>query len=105
MNLLLVIIFVFLLNLPFGYWRANVKKYGLQWAMAIHIPVPFIIAARIFSDIGFELYTYPILVGAFFLGQFVGRFLYTRRRNLGQSPLTSCLVMDIVRQNLNIILP
>ena len=99
MNLILVTIFVFLLNLPFGYWRANVKKYGVQWAMAIHIPVPFIIAARIFSDIGFELYTYPILVGAFFLGQFVGRFLYTRRRNLGQSPLTSCLVMDIVRQN------
>ncbi len=99
MNLILVTIFVFLLNLPFGYWRANVKKYGLQWAMAIHIPVPFIIAARIFSDIGFELYTYPILVGAFFLGQLLGKFLYTRRKKLGQSPLTSCLVMDIVRQN------
>lgn len=99
MNLILVTIFVFLLNLPFGYWRANVKKYGLQWAMAIHIPVPFIIAARIFSDIGFELYTYPILVGAFFLGQLLGKFLYTRRKNLGYKPLTSCLVMDIVRQN------
>ena len=99
MNLILVTIFVFLLNLPFGYWRANVKKYGLQWALAIHIPVPFIIAARILSDIGFEFYTYPVLVGAFFLGQFVGRFLYTKRKNLGQSPLTSCLVMDIVRQN------
>ncbi|MBK7499427.1 MAG: hypothetical protein IPI19_10035 [Ignavibacteriales bacterium] len=99
MNLILVTIFVFLLNLPFGYWRANVKKYGVQWAMAIHIPVPFIIAARIFSDIGFELYTYPILVGAFFLGQLLGKFLYTRRKKLGQSPLTSCLVMDIVRQN------
>jgi len=99
MNLILVTIFVFLLNLPFGYWRANVKKYRLQWALAIHIPVPFIIAARIFSDIGFELYTYPILIGAFFLGQFVGRFLYTRRKNLGQSPLTSCLVMDLVRNN------
>ena len=99
MNLILITIFVFLLNLPFGYWRANVKKYGLQWAMAIHIPVPFIIAVRILSDIGFELYTYPILIVAFFLGQFVGRFLYTRRKNLGQSPLTSCLVMDLVRQN------
>jgi hypothetical protein len=99
MNIFLVIIFVLLLNLPFGYWRANVKKYGLQWAMAIHIPVPFIIAARIFSDIGFELYTYPILVGAFFSGQLLGKFLYTRRKNLGQSPLTSCLVMDLVRNN------
>ena len=99
MNLILITIFVFLLNLPFGYWRANVKKYGLQWAMAIHIPVPFIIAARIFSDIGFKLYTYPILVGAFFLGQLLGKFLYTRRKNLGQSPLSSCLIMDLVRNN------
>ena len=99
MNLILITIFVFLLNLPFGYWRANVKKYGLQWALAIHIPVPFIITARIFSDIGFELYTYPILVGAFFLGQLLGKFLYTRRKNLGQSPLSSCLIMDLVRQN------
>ena len=99
MNLILITIFVFLWNLPFGYWRANVKKYGLQWALAIHIPVPFIITARIFSDIGFELYTYPILVGAFFLGQLLGKFLYTRRKNLGQSPLSSCLIMDLVRQN------
>ncbi|RPI62112.1 MAG: hypothetical protein EHM44_07405 [Ignavibacteriales bacterium] len=99
MNLILVAIFVFLLNLPFGYWRANVKKNSFQWVLAIHIPVPFIIAARIFSDIGFELYTYLILVGAFFLGQFIGRLFYIRRKKTGQSPLTSCLVMDLVRNN------
>ncbi len=99
MNLLFVTTFVFLLNLPFGYWRANVRVYGLQWALAIHIPVPFIIAARIFSNIGFEFYTYPILIGAFFLGQFLGKYLYTKRRNLGNTPLTSCLVMDLVRSN------
>lgn len=97
MNLIIVTLFVFILNLPFGYWRANVKKYGLQWVLAIHVPVPFIIAARIWSNIGFELYTYPILVGAFFLGQFLGYHLYTKRKSLGQSPLTSCLVMDLVR--------
>jgi hypothetical protein len=96
MNLLFVTIFVFLLNLPFGYWRGNVKKYGLQWALAIHIPVPFVIAARIFSDIGFAFYTYPILVGAFFLGQYLGKLLYSRRKNLGLSPITSCMVMDLV---------
>ena len=99
MNLILVIIFVFLFNLPFGYWRANVKKFSLQWILAVHLPVPFIIAARIYSNIGFELYTYPILVGSFFLGQFLGKYLYSRRKNLGQTPLTSCLVMDLVREN------
>jgi hypothetical protein len=97
MNLLFVTVFVFLLNLPFGYWRANVPKYRIQWALAIHIPVPFVIAARIYSNLGFELYTYPILVGAFFLGQYFGKYFYTKRKILGLSPITSCLVMDLVR--------
>ncbi|HMN24187.1 MAG TPA: hypothetical protein PKE38_06790 [Ignavibacteriaceae bacterium] len=99
MNLIFVAIFVFVFNLPFGYWRANVPKYGLQWALAIHIPVPFIIIARIYSNIGFELYTYPILVGAFFLGQVAGKYLYSKRKSLGHTPITSCLIMDLVRQN------
>lgn len=98
MNLILVTIFVFVLNLPFGYWRANVPKYKLQWALAIHIPVPFIIIARVYSNIGFELYTYPILVGAFFLGQVAGKYLYSKRKSLGCTPITSCLIMDLVRQ-------
>jgi len=99
MNLILVTLFVFILNLPFGYWRANVRVYKLQWMLAIHIPVPFVIAARIFSDIGFEFYTYPIFITAFFIGQFLGKYLYTKRKKLGSSPLTSCLVMDLVRNN------
>jgi hypothetical protein len=99
MHLLFVTIFVFILNLPFGYWRANVRKYGIQWALAIHIPVPFVIAVRIFSNIGFELYTYPILIAAFFLGQYLGQYFYFKRKNMGLSPLTSCLVMDLARQN------
>jgi len=99
MNLLFVTIFVFVLNLPFGYWRANVNRYGLQWVLAIHIPVPFVIAARIFSDIGFAIYTYPIIIIAFFLGQFAGKYFHKTRKKRGHSPLTSCLVMDLVRNN------
>lgn len=99
MNLIFVTIFVFVFNLPFGYWRANVKKFSFQWALAIHLPVPFIIAARIYSDIGFAFYTYPVLVTAFFFGQFLGKYFYSRRKNLGHTPVTSCLVMDLVRQN------
>ncbi|MBK7980449.1 MAG: hypothetical protein IPK06_10765 [Ignavibacteriae bacterium] len=76
MKITLVAIAVLLLNLPFGYWRSKVKKFSLQWFLAIHIPVPFVILLRIYSNIGFELYTYPVLVGSFFLGQFIGaRFL------------------------------
>ncbi len=99
MKLLLVTIVVFLFNLPFGYWRANVKKFSLQWVLAIHIPVPFVILERIFSGIGFEFYTYPVLIAAFFIGQFSGSKLYLKRKKLGYIPLTSCLIMDIVKQN------
>jgi hypothetical protein len=72
MGLWTVALLVFLLDLPFGYWRASVRKRSLQWFLAVHIPVPVIIALRIYSGLGFKLITFPVIVGAFFLGQFVG---------------------------------
>jgi hypothetical protein len=72
MKLILVASIVFLLNIPFGYWRYGVKKFSIQWFLAIHLPVPLVILIRIYSDIGFEIITYPIIIAAFFLGQFVG---------------------------------
>lgn len=99
MNIFFVTIIVFLFNIPFGYWRANVKKFSLQWVLAIHIPVPFIILLRVYSKIGFAFYTYPILVGAFFIGQFTGKYLFDRRKKLNRLPLTSCIIMDFVRDN------
>lgn len=72
MGLWTVAILVFLLNLPFGYWRASVRKLSTQWFLAVHIPVPLVIALRIFSGLGFKLISFPVIVGAFFLGQFVG---------------------------------
>lgn len=96
MSLILTALFVFIINLPFGYWRANVRRYSLQWVLAIHIPVPFVVLLRIYSNIGFELYTYPILVAAFFIGQYAGKILSDRRRGSAM-PTSSCLVMDLYR--------
>jgi hypothetical protein len=97
MNLTLVAVTIFLFNIPFGYWRANVKKFSLQWILSVHIPVPFIILLRIGSNIGFALYTYPILVGAFFLGQLAGKSFFVQRKKVNMNPLSSCLVMDLYR--------
>jgi hypothetical protein len=72
MKLILVAVIVFLLNIPFGYWRSRVKKFSIQWFLSVHIPVPFVIILRLYSDIGFEIITYPLLIAAFFLGQFAG---------------------------------
>ena len=72
MGLWTVALLVFLLNLPFGYWRASSKKFSRQWFLAVHLPVPLVIALRIYSGLGWKLISFPVLVGAFFLGQFVG---------------------------------
>ena len=72
MGLWTVALLVFLLNLPFGYWRASTKKFSRQWMLAIHLPVPLVIALRVWSGLGWKLISFPVLVGAFFLGQYVG---------------------------------
>lgn len=73
MKIALVALIIFLLNLPFGALRGREKTYSLKWFLYIHLPIPLIILLRIYSDIGFALYTYPILIAAFFTGQAVGR--------------------------------
>ena len=60
------------LNLPFGFWRAGVRKFSLAWFVAVHAPVPLIVAMRISAGLGWRLGTFPVLVGAFFGGQLLG---------------------------------
>lgn len=75
MNLTITSVIVVLINIPFGYWRASVKKFSLRWFLAVHIPVPIILALRFYGEIGFAFYTYIFLVSAFFIGQQIGSLL------------------------------
>jgi hypothetical protein len=99
MNIILLTLFAFLINIPFGYWRANVRKFSLQFLLAIHLPVLFIITFRLLSASGFEFTTFFFTVPAFFLGQLAGSRIYLSRKINGSEPLTSCLVMDVIRVN------
>jgi len=72
------IFLTWLVNLPFGYWRASLKKLSFKWFLAIHLPIPFVVLFRFAFHLGFQLYTYPFLVAAFFFGQFVGARYYIR---------------------------
>jgi hypothetical protein len=100
MRLLILSLVVFVFNIPFGYWRANVRKFSWQWVLAIHIPVPVIVFMRIYYQIGFGWYTYVFLVAAFFLGQQIGSLLHVRFLQKNQK-VTSCLVMDLKRISYN----
>ena len=77
---------VLLLNLPFGFWRASVRKFSFPWIVAVHAPVPCVIALRLLSGLGWRLQTFPVMVGAFFAGQYLGgklRGWWIRRRSPG----------------------
>ncbi len=94
MNLWSVAALVLVLNLPFGYWRANVDKFSRQWFLAVHVPVPFVIALRILSGLGWHFSTFPVMIGAFFAGQYLGGILQGLMKQ-HRTPVTACLVMDI----------
>jgi len=89
MNIIYLTLFTFIINIPFGYWRSNVRKYSIQFFLAIHFPIALIILFRLLSGTGFDPITLFFTVPAFFLGLF--------RKINGAEPLTSCLVMDIIR--------
>ncbi|HSQ78668.1 MAG TPA: hypothetical protein VLN91_07220 [Nitrospirota bacterium] len=96
MNIVSVASIVFVLNLPFGYWRANVRKFSRPWFLSVHAPVPLVIALRVFSGLGWQLITFPIMIGAFFLGQVSGSGLHLLRNSRPGSPVSSCLVRDLL---------
>jgi len=63
---------VLVVNLPFGFWRAGVPRFSRPWLLAVHVPVPIVVALRLLSGLGFQLYTFPVMIGAFFGGQLIG---------------------------------
>lgn len=84
MKLLLAVAFaVFLINLPFGFWRAGLKKLSPAWFLAIHLPVPLMVALRLVSGVGFHLSSVAVMAGAYFTGQFLGAALRRQRADIG----------------------
>ncbi len=85
-----------LVNMPFGYWRANADKFSRQWFLAVHLPVPLVIGLRFASGLGFHLATFPVMIAAFFLGQLAGGQLHGMLKKHTSLRITACLVWDIV---------
>lgn len=98
MNLYVILgglLFTYIFNIPFGYWRSRTKKFSVSWILAIHLPVPIIFLVRMLVQA--PLYLIPIFVIAFFLGQSSGgRFM--KWRILHNKRVSSCLIMDLIRE-------
>lgn len=69
----------FLINLPFGWWRAGVRKFSPAWFVAVHTPVPMVIALRFVLGLPFRWGALPFFVVAYFGGQYVGSRWRQRR--------------------------
>jgi len=71
-SLWVVALAVLAINIPFGFWRAGVRRFSLPWFLAVHIPVPIVVGLRVLSGVGWRFITFPVLIGSFFLGQLLG---------------------------------
>lgn len=69
-KLILVLIFTVVINLPFGWWRQGLRKFSLPWWLAIHLPIPLVIALRVGLNIPYA--TVPLVIGAAVVGQMIG---------------------------------
>jgi hypothetical protein len=67
------------LNVPFGYWRAGLRKLSPLWFVAIHAPIPLAVGLRVALDVPFRLATLPLFVAAFVGGQWLGGWMRSRR--------------------------
>jgi hypothetical protein len=70
--LVLVAACVLLINVPFGYWRAGVRKFSPVWFLAVHAAVPLVIGLRSAAGLPFRWATLPLFVLAYFAGQAIG---------------------------------
>ena len=75
-----------LVNLPFGWWRAALRKFSPAWFVAIHAPVPIVIGLRWVLGLPFRWAMLPLFVAAYFGGQFVGSRLRLRKLQAEKNP-------------------
>ena len=71
-ELIYLLLFAFVVNLPFGYWREGVAKFSPAWFVAVHAAVPLIFVFRSWLEMPFDWAVLPFAVAAYFAGQAVG---------------------------------
>ena len=75
---ILVALATYIINIPAGFWRHGLKKFSLQWFIAIHAAVPLVILLRVLAGIEWRPATIAFLVLCYFLGQYSGKTLRAR---------------------------
>ena len=58
------------LNLIFGYFRGKQKKFSFKWFLYIHLPIPLVVFARLYSHLDYRYI--PIFLFVSIVGQVIG---------------------------------
>jgi len=58
------------LNMFFGYFRAKTRKYSFKWFLFIHLPIPAVFFARVYSHLDYRVI--PVFLVAAVAGQVIG---------------------------------
>jgi hypothetical protein len=85
-SFVLLLLLTFVVNLPFGYWREGVVKFSPAWFVAVHAAVPVVIVSRFALGVEFEWAKLPLMVAAYFGGQWLGARLRRRRPGAATDP-------------------
>lgn len=70
MNILIVSVIAFVVNIFLGRWRMRYRKLTFAWWLLIHASIPLIIPLRIWLDTP-AVYI-PLFIGMAVAGQFAG---------------------------------
>jgi hypothetical protein len=81
LELILLCLAAAAINLPFGFYRAGMRRFSWQWFLAIHFPVPLVIVMRLLSGEGWRVV--PLLIACAVLGQLAGGLLRQARGRQG----------------------
>lgn len=69
-ELISLLAFALLSNIPLGYLREDTERYSLRWFIYIHLSIPLIIALRYSLGFGWEVI--PLSIGCAVAGQIIG---------------------------------
>lgn len=69
--------FAFLANVPLGYLREGSRKLSLRWFVYVHLSIPFIVFMRISQGFGWE--AVPFSIACAIAGQLLGGRVYRQR--------------------------
>jgi hypothetical protein len=71
MNILLVAVVSFIVNIPLGMWRSKYKRFSFMWFLLVHASIPLIVTLRICLDTPTAFI--PVFIALAILGQVLGR--------------------------------